>query len=119
MNAHAPFVQTADDPALIAASYISSIISAAGGKNLFASEKNPYPILNMEALIMTDPDLILVMNSVDKDYLCEVLKDFPSAGFVRKKNIFVTGDTTVPYYSPGKYVESVELIAKIIAGMNR
>ncbi len=101
------------------ASYITSIISDAGGTNIYESERNPYPILNLESLVTSGADIVLVMNPDDCNYVKDMVKDFKSAEFVKMKNIYATGDTTVPYYSPGKYVESAELFAKIFSGMNR
>ena len=99
-------------------SYISSIIRQAGGRNLFENGRTPYPILNMEALLLADPDAVIVMIHDDREYLEKYLERFKNVRFVKKKNIYSTGDGSIPYYSPERYVESVEIFAGIFAGLN-
>ena len=100
-------------------SYINSIIEDAGGVNLFHDENTPYPILSLEYLLMADPDAVVTMNADDRDYLASMLEDYGGARFVRLSNIFATGDGSVPYYSPERYVESVEKFALIFRGIKQ
>ena len=100
-------------------SYISDIIHKSGGTNIFKDLKNPYPILTLEALVIKQPDAVIVMNPGDELYLTEKLKDFQSIEFVNKKNIFALGDENIPYYTPKDYVISVEKIYEILNHVKR
>jgi len=95
-------------------SYISDIIHKSGGINIFKDLKNPYPILTLEALIIKQPDVVIVMNHGDELYLENKLKDFKNIEFINKKNIFALGDENIPYYTPKDYVISVEKIYEIL-----
>jgi iron complex transport system substrate-binding protein len=95
-------------------SYISDIIHKSGGINIFKDLKNPYSILTLEALIIKQPDVVIVMNQDDELYLLAKLKDFQNIKFINKKNIFALGDENIPYYTPKDYVISVEKIYEIL-----
>jgi ABC-type Fe3+-hydroxamate transport system substrate-binding protein len=95
-------------------SYISDIIHKSGGINIFKDLKSPYPILTLEALIIKQPDIVIVMNHGDELYLSNKLKNFQNIDFVNKKNIFALGDENIPYYTPKDFVISVEKIYKIL-----
>jgi len=95
-------------------SYISDIIHKSGGINIFKDLKNPYPILTLEALIIKQPDVVIVMNPGDELYLEQKLKNFQNIKFVNKKNIFALGDENIPYYTPKDFVISVEKIYEIL-----
>ena len=94
-------------------SYISNIISDAGGYNVFADTGNPYPILTAESLVIKNPDVVIVMNKGEDSYLFNCLKGFKKLNFISKKNIFVAGDDVIPYYSPKEYILAVEKISEI------
>lgn len=95
-------------------SYINSIVKSAGGINIFENENTAYPILSMESLIMCNPDAVITMMNSDREYLFDMLKDYRHVRFSRN-NIFVSGDGSIPYYSPARYVEAVEKLASLFA----
>lgn len=45
-------------------SFINDVISLAGGKNIFASETQSYPIVSEETIIASNPDFILIPNDI-------------------------------------------------------
>lgn len=45
-------------------SFINDVISIAGGKNIFDSEKQAYPIVSEETIIASNPDFILIPNDI-------------------------------------------------------
>lgn len=45
-------------------SFINDVISLAGGKNIFASESQSYPIVSEETIIASNPDFILIPNDI-------------------------------------------------------
>ena len=96
-------------------SYINSIIESAGGINIFKNENTAYPILSMESLLMCGPDALITMSIADSDYMRHMLKGYRHVRFSRSNNIFAAGDTSIPYYSPGRYVEAVEKISSLFA----
>ena len=96
-------------------SYINSIINFSGGQNLFEGETGPYPILSVESLVTRDPDAVITMNIGDRDYITHIFKDYRHLRFARKNNIFAAGDSSIPYYSPERYVESVEQFSAIFS----
>jgi ABC-type Fe3+-hydroxamate transport system substrate-binding protein len=100
-------------------SYISDIIERAGGINIFKNLKNPYPILTLEALVIKQPDAVIVMNHGGELYLKSVLENFKNIEFINKKNIFALGDENIPYYTPKDYVVSVEKIYEILNDAKR
>jgi ABC-type Fe3+-hydroxamate transport system substrate-binding protein len=100
-------------------SHISDIIREAGGINIFEEIKNPYPILTLEALIVKNPDAVIIMIQGEEKYLYDRLKNFSGIDFLKRKNIFVAGDGTIPYYTPKEFVLSVEKISEILSHVNR
>lgn len=100
-------------------SHISDIIKEAGGINVFADLDNPYPILTLESLIIKKPDVVIIMSPGEDLYLYSQLKKFKNIDFINRKNIFVTGDGIIPYYSPKEYVLSVEKISEILSHVNK
>jgi len=98
-------------------SYINSIIESAGGINVFKNEKSAYPILGLESLLLADPDAVITMMEGDRDFLVTRLKDYSRVRFIRNNNIFSSGDGSIPYYTPGRYVEAVETISLLFAGI--
>ena len=119
--AHAPrivFLVSAKPLITVSAnSYINSIIESAGGINIFKNENTAYPILSMESLLLCNPDAVITMMENDRDYIMEMLKAYRHIRFSRNNNIFATGDSSIPYYSPARYVEAVEKISSIFAGI--
>ncbi|HPS57410.1 MAG TPA: helical backbone metal receptor [Spirochaetota bacterium] len=99
-------------------SYINSIIESAGGRNIFKNENTAYPILSMESLLMSSPDAVITMSIADRDFMRDMLKGYRHVRFSRNNNIFAAGDTSIPYYSPGRYVEAVEKISSLFAEIN-
>jgi ABC-type Fe3+-hydroxamate transport system substrate-binding protein len=100
-------------------SHISDIIKEAGGENVFAYLDNPYPILTLESLIIKKPDVVLIMSPGEDQYLYRQLEKFKNIDFINRKNIFVTGDGIIPYYSPKEFVLSVEKISEILSHVNK
>lgn len=119
--AHAPrivFLVSAKPLITVSAnSYINSIIESAGGINIFKNENTAYPILSMESLLLCNPDAVITMMENDRDYIMDMLKRYRHVRFSRNNNIFATGDSSIPYYSPARYVEAVEKISSIFAGI--
>ncbi len=100
-------------------SHISDVIRNAGGVNVFDELDNPYPILTIESLIMKNPHVVIVMSPGDDVYLYHQLRDFTKVDFINKKNVFVSGDENIPYYSPKEYILSVEKISGILSLVNK
>lgn len=100
-------------------SYINSIIESAGGINIFKNENTAYPILSMESLLMSSPDAVITMSIADMACMRDMLKDYRHVSFSLNNNIFASGDASIPYYSPGRYVEAVEKISSLFAEIKR
>jgi ABC-type Fe3+-hydroxamate transport system substrate-binding protein len=100
-------------------SYISDIIKEAGGINVFGDLANPYTILTLEALIVRNPDVVIIMNEGEDRYLYGLLKGFRNIEFINRKNIFVAGDRYIPYYSPKEFILSVEKFSEILSLINK
>jgi iron complex transport system substrate-binding protein len=98
-------------------SYINSIIESAGGINVFKNEESAYPILGMESLLLADPDAVITMLEGDRDFLAAILKKYSRARFIRNNNIFSSGDGSIPYHAPGRYVEAVETVSSLLVGI--
>mgnify|MGYP001244307973 FL=1 len=99
--------------------HVSSIISDAGGVNVFSKAKTAYPILSLESLLLSRADAIIVMNREDVDHLYVLIRGFSNTDFAMNNNIFTTGDEIIPYYTPHDYTVSVEKIASIIGRIKR
>lgn len=100
-------------------SHISDVIEKSGGINVFEELDNPYPILTLESLIVKNPDVVIVMTPGDDNFLYSQLKNFNTIDFINKKNIFVSGDEFIPYYSPKEYILSVEKFSVLFSLVNK
>jgi len=100
-------------------SHISDIIEKSGGINVFGDLAAPYPILTLEALIVKNPDVVIIMNRGEESYLYDRLKGFRNIDFINRKNIFVAGDEYIPYYTPEEFVLSAVKISEIVNLVNR
>jgi len=100
-------------------SHISDIIKEAGAVNIFDEIDSSYPIITIEALVIKNPDAVIIMSEGDDAYLYNQLKSFKKIDFINRKNIFVAGDGLIPYYSPKEYILSVEKISEILSHVNK
>lgn len=100
---------------LIAASntsYIGAIIRDAGGECAVRSGGALFPILSLESLVTSDPEIVIVMSDHKADWeSCRRILA-PFTDMARK----VRGITPshVAYYTPSDYIQSVKLIRAVI-----
>lgn len=100
-------------------SHISAIINDAGGENPFADADTAYPILSLESLLISGADAVIIM-TMGYDYdINSLFSCYKNVDFIKKGNVFTTGDENIPYYTPGDYTISVEKISSLINMIKR
>jgi len=97
-------------------SFIGQIIRDAGGACPFGGGGGPHPLISIETLVESDPDLIISMSGGEDtgDFFRRLAADFGELKAVRNGNIFTVADTSLPYYTPADYVKSLGRIADMI-----
>jgi ABC-type Fe3+-hydroxamate transport system substrate-binding protein len=104
---------------LIAASadsFIGQIIGDAGGRCAYGGAGRPHPMVSMESLVQTDPDVIIAMTGGDDvdDFFRRLSRDFKDLAAVSHGNMHAISPDTIPFYTPSDYVKSVERISYIL-----
>jgi len=94
-------------------SFIGHIIDDAGGVNVFADLRSPYPVISLESLVRRNPRVILVMTQDGDIYLKQRMKGLAGKG-VAEPEIYSISTDHIPYYTPADYVASVSIVAELI-----
>jgi iron complex transport system substrate-binding protein len=97
-------------------SFIGQVIWDAGGTCSFGGRGVPHPLISIEALVESDPDLIISMSGGEdtNDFFHRLEADFQELKAVRCGNIFTIASDTIPYFTPADYVKSLEKITVMI-----
>jgi len=97
-------------------SFIGQVIWDAGGTCPFGGGGGPHPLISIETLVESDPDLIISMSGGEDtgDFFRRLAADFGELKAVRCGNIFTIAADSIPYYTPADYVKSLEKIAAMI-----
>jgi iron complex transport system substrate-binding protein len=111
---HAVFLLSCS-PLIVASadSFIGQIIRDAGGTCFSEGGGGPHPLISVETLVVSDPDLIITMTG-DEDtgyFFRRLAADFGELRAMRYGNIFSISDDNIPYYTPADYVKSLEKMA--------
>jgi ABC-type Fe3+-hydroxamate transport system substrate-binding protein len=105
-------------PLIIASedSFIGKVIRDSGGRCPYGGTGIPYPLISIESLVGTDPDVIISMTGGEdtSDFFRRVEVDFKDMKAVRYGNIYTIEPDTIPYYTPADYVKSLEKISVMI-----
>ena len=95
-------------------SFINDIIEKAGGKNIFASLQDAYPIVSEESIIAENPDIILIPQSsgISVDSI-KSRNGWSRLTAVQKNQIFQVDDNLLSRPSP-RVIDAVENIAILL-----
>lgn len=95
-------------------SFINDIIEKAGGKNIFASLQDAYPIVSEESIIAENPDIILIPQSsgISVDSI-KSRNGWSRLTAVQKNQIFQVDDNLLSRPSP-RAIDAVENIAILL-----
>lgn len=96
--------------------FIDDLIALAGGENVAADADTPWPQLSVEAIILKDPDVIVL---ADHNYgqTAEMVKERPGwedIGAVKEGNIIEIVDDDIVSRPGPRLVEGVEFLAKAL-----
>jgi iron complex transport system substrate-binding protein len=99
--------------------FINEFIKIVGGINIAAKAPIPYPILNREEVLKQNPDIIIAMDDVVKNY-DEILRYYPEwknlKAFKGKKVFIVDGDLLS---RPGpRIIDGLEILDNIVRSRN-
>jgi iron complex transport system substrate-binding protein len=100
-------------------SFISELMSIAGGDNIFSGVKSIYPQISLEALLKHAPDVIIEMKTsemVDQKYTDQFIADWQvleSVPAVIHKEIHIVSDSALIVPGP-RIVIACKLFAKIL-----
>ncbi|AOL15913.1 ABC transporter substrate-binding protein [Sulfolobus sp. A20] len=94
--------------------FISSIITLAGGVNVFANYSG-YPLLSADKLIVSKPSIIIAQEEYNLSYTNYLISQYP---YINKSNVYIMGNfATSLFNEPGPLsVYSIEIIHMIITG---
>jgi len=110
------FYQVWDKPlrSASAKSFLGQLIDAAGGKNIFAAERDPYPLVNEEAVIQRDPQIILspAHEGTEMHSFTE-RKAWSTITAVREQRIFFLNEDVISRPGP-RIGEALRIIAKAL-----
>ena len=97
-------------------SFIGQVIRDSGGRCPYGGAGRPHPLISLESLIETDPDMIISMTGGEdtSDFFRRLSVDFKDMTAVRYGNIYTITPDTIPYYTPADYVKSMEKISVMI-----
>ena len=95
-------------------SFINDIIEKAGGKNIFASLQDAYPIVSEESIIAENPDIILIPQSsgISVDSI-KSRNGWSRLTAVQKNQIFQVDDNLLSRPSP-RVIDAVQNIAILL-----
>ena len=99
----------------------SGIIEAAGGRNLVTATSSPWPTLNMEQLVVLDPEVILVTadHLDDEASVRASIEELPrrplwnSLRAVKSKRVVLLGDSLLSIPGP-RTIEAIERVARVL-----
>jgi iron complex transport system substrate-binding protein len=96
--------------------FIDSLIKMAGGQNIFENATSPYPIVDAEAIISQNPDIIIFPSSMGIAMSFDDVADRDGWGsipaVVNQKMYLINGDMI---NQPGpRQVDALEILAQII-----
>jgi len=94
-------------------SFIGEMINDAGGKNVFADESRPYPVVSIESVVNRSPDVVIIMTDGGVEYFQKKFGVF-SMKALRNNNIFKIEPEHVAYYTPSDYVAAVKDFISIL-----
>ncbi len=107
---HRPLIAASDK------SFIAQVIRDAGGACVYSGTGGAYPLVSLESLVISDPDVIISMAGDDEAgaFFRRLSRDFRSLKAARNWTFYVIEPDTIPYYTPADYVKSVGRIYKIL-----
>lgn len=96
------------------ASYINDIIEKAGGKNIFATLPDAYPIVSEETILAENPDIILIPQSsgISADSV-KSRNGWNKMQAIQKNQIYLVNDNLLSRPGP-RAIEAVQNLAKIL-----
>jgi len=101
------FVQLFDDPLVTVSSFISDIITLAGGENIALDMESDSGIFSYEALIDRNPDIILLVGFSGN------ASNFHSINAVKNKKVYKNLDPDLILRPGPRAVEAIEALNKI------
>ncbi|MBN1500725.1 MAG: ABC transporter substrate-binding protein [Spirochaetes bacterium] len=85
-------------------SYINNILADAGIRNIIADFSNPYPIISVEFLLGSKPEIIFSTDPEADDFFTEIYKKAD----LKKPEVIIMSPDNVCYYTPSDYIESLK-----------
>jgi len=110
------FYQVWDKPlrSASAQSFLGQLIDTAGGRNIFADERDPYPLVNEEAVIQRDPQIILAPDHEGTDMHSFTERTaWSTISAVRERQIFFLNEDVISRPGP-RIGEALRIIAKTL-----
>jgi len=98
--------------------YLNDLITLAGGANIFASSKAPYPVVNSESVIDADPQIIIVAKGYmgDEEEVRTKISErsgWGSIDAVRDNRIYTIDENIVYRHGP-RIVDGLETLTSLI-----
>lgn len=96
-------------------SFVSDVISLAGGKNIFADLKDSYPIVSEEAIISKNPQYIIIAksSSVSEDVIKNRI-GWSNLNAVKNNQIYIIDDDLLCRPAP-RILDSIEQLSAIFS----
>jgi iron complex transport system substrate-binding protein len=95
-------------------SFINEIITYAGGINIFSDIEQPYPVVSEEAILMRNPQIIIIPNStVGGTTAVTSRKNWQNISAVKNNKIYSV-DTNIISRPGPRISQAIELISNCI-----
>jgi iron complex transport system substrate-binding protein len=111
--------QIGANPIIVAGgpTFASEFIRLSGCMNIFGDVKTKYPRVNMEEVLIRNPDVIIIISGMGTGD--DIWKKMKGISAVSKGRIFTVKADAVCQATPVRFVEGLKIISSILAGKPR
>lgn len=99
--------------------YFNDMINRAGGINIFSDTSIPYPIVDREAMVRANPDIIIEVTQVgdDRELRLDQWYELEDINAVKNGNIYLFDASEVLTIGP-RFIDTLETMMKLICSSN-
>jgi iron complex transport system substrate-binding protein len=111
--------QIGANPMIVAGgpTFASELIRLSGCINIFGDVKTKYPRVNMEEVLVRNPDVIIIISGMGAG--ADIWKRMKGISAVSEGRIFTVKADAVCQATPVRFVEGLKIISSILAGKSR
>lgn len=108
--------QIGTNPIIVAGgpTFASDFIRLSGCINIFGDVKTKYPRVNMEEVLIRNPDVIIIISGMGAG--ADIWKNMKGINAVSKGRIFTVKADAVCQATPVRFVEGLKIVSSLLAG---